>query len=226
MCRQRRKQGKLKSNGTQAKRRCACSTSTWAASGCPRGDRVKDKHNTAFSHSRYFKSSKSSSPPYRIQPIAALETKPALPARLNRPLQTDRLPSPSASIRNTATNHSDHVRSLRTRKVQSSLSHTLRNHQLIPSNQAKQRLPRLPASQSLAAALRDRRHLRQCARPACHRQHLRVLLKHDDQYQRQCAKAGSDGEPGKQSRRIQIGGNHHCDGRGALVDIELVLVRD
>jgi hypothetical protein len=54
MCRQRRKQGKLKVKWhTQAKRRCACSTSTWAAAAAS-GDRVKDKHNTVSSHSRYF----------------------------------------------------------------------------------------------------------------------------------------------------------------------------
>jgi hypothetical protein len=86
---------KLKSNGTQAKRRCACSTSTWAASGC-RGEAESRTNITPPFTFTVFNSCKSSSPPYRKQPIAALETKPALPARLNRPLQADRHTHPRA----------------------------------------------------------------------------------------------------------------------------------
>ena len=235
VCRQRRKQASRKSNGTpkpnaDALARLAPGRRRRAAA--TRGDsRVKDKHNTASSRSRYLEASKSLSPPYRNQPIAYScthlhKTKPTSPTsfRLNRPLQTD---NPNERI------HPQH----RYKPPQPCPRPTSAKGMLLapqyttspPTNhspyQAKQRLPRLPTSQSLTAALRDRRHLRQCARPACHRQHIRVLLQHGDQHQRQRAKAGSDGEPGKQNCRVQIGGYHRCDGGGALVDTELVLVR-
>jgi hypothetical protein len=230
VCRQRRKQGKLKSNGTQAKRRCACWTSTWAARAAARGEAESRTNITPPFTFTVFQASKSPSPPYRTSFIAALETKPALPAS-PRPTLADRQPHPrahpsAAPLQTTTTTMSEaYERERYTPRplAPSRITNPPTNHP--PLHQAKQRLPRLPASQSLAAALRDRRHLRQCARPACHRQHLRVLLQHDHQYQRQRAKAGSHGEPGKQSRCVQTGGDHRCDGRGALVDTELVLVK-
>lgn len=96
---------------------------------------------------------------------------------------------------------------------------------LILLPQTKQRLPLRPLRQSLRPAQRHRRHLRQCPRPARHRQHLRVLLQHDHEHQRQRASAGRHGEPGQQSGRVEIGRDNCRDGRGALVDFELVLVR-
>jgi hypothetical protein len=63
--------------------------------------------------------------------------------------------------------------------------------------QTKPRLPLRPAIQSLRPAQRHNRHLRQCARPARHRQHFRVLLEHDDEPERKRKEIGSDGEPGE-----------------------------
>ena len=98
--------------------------------------------------------------------------------------------------------------------------------QLTTPPQTKQRLPLRPLRQSLRPAQRHRRHLRQCARPARHRQHLRVLLQHDDEHQRQRAQTGRHGEPGQQSRRAEAGRDYCRDGCGALVDFELVLVNE
>lgn len=98
------------------------------------------------------------------------------------------------------------------------------NPSLTTTLQTKQRLPLRPLRQSVRPAQRHNRHLRQCARPARHRQHLRVLFQHDDEHQRQRTETGSHGEPRQQSGRVQIGGDYCCDGRGALVDFELVLV--
>ena len=91
------------------------------------------------------------------------------------------------------------VRSLRARTVRTSHlppKHPSPSHPLT-TPQPKQRLPHRPPTKSLRPPLRNRRHLRQCARPRRPRLDLRDLLLHDHGHQGLCAEVGHYGESGE-----------------------------